>query len=467
MNNRNVIDELTPIFYPKAIALIGISNSFTNVGQMFLHSLLSAGFNNIYPVNPKGGEMAGIKIYPTISEIPANIDLALITLPRELALDATKECVKKGVKCLVLFSGGFGEAGPAGRKLEEEIVLIARKSGTRIMGPNCVGPYNPSAKLIPQYILPRESGPVGIISHSGFLLYYLIMSVTDSGLLPSKGVSCGSDCDLTCVDFIDYLGQDPDTKVIIAYLEGIREGARLLHVARETSKRKPIIVYKGGQTDAGIRTSASHTGTLAVPTAIWETLCKQTGIISVDSFEQLIDTTRALCHLPPTKGNRVAIITTPGGLAVTAADACHQLGLQIPRLAPETQKELSEILESVGTSAINPVDLGMIGALHPDTYMKEAIRIVTKDPNIDMIMTAFTGPPFDDDEKDKRIADLILNEIAAGGKPTVICGAVPQGWPRGELRFIERSNVPVYPDPRRAAVALAKLSEYSDFLRDF
>ncbi len=467
MANRSIIDELSPVFYPKSIALVGISSSFTNVGQLWLHSLLSVGYTNIFPVNPKGGEMAGLKVYSSVSEIPEEIDLALLTLPRESVVEATRECAQKRVKCIVLFSGGFGEAGQEGRELEEEIVRIARQGGTMVMGPNCVGPYNPSGNLIPQFILPKESGPVGIISHSGFLLYYLVMSVTDAGLLPSKGVSCGSDSDLTCVDFIDYLGQDPDTKVVVAYLEGIRDGERLLKIGREASLRKPVIVLKGGHTEAGMEASASHTGTLAVSTSIWKTLCSQTGIISVDSFEQMMDTMQALYHLPRTKGRRVAVITTPGGLAVTAVDACCQLGLEIPSLTNETQEQLSAIVESVGTNVNNPVDLGMIGALQPERYMKEAIRIVAKDPNVDMILTAFTGPPGDDDVRDKQVADMLLDEIAAGGKPTVICGAIPQGWPRGELRFMVGRDVPVYSDPKRAATALAKLSEYSEFLNSF
>jgi acetyltransferase len=290
------------------------------------------------------------------------------------------------------------------------------------------------------------------------------MSVADTGLLPSKGVSCGSDSDLTCVDFLEYLGQDPGTRVIAAYLEGIRDGDRLLRSAREISQVKPIVVLKGGHTDAGIRASASHTGTLAVSTRIWKTLCSQTGIVSVDSFEQLLDATLALHHLPRTKGRRVGIITTPGGLAVTATDACSQLGLEIPALLPETRRELSGLVEHMGTSVNNPVDLGLIGALAPEKYVKEGIRIVAKDPNVDMIIAAFTGPPGDDDEKDRRVADLIISEIEAGGKPTVICGATPQGWPRGELRFLSKSKVPVYPEPRRAAYALAKVAEYSEFL---
>ena len=462
--NANILDELAPVFEPKSIALVGISNTAVNVAYMFLQSLIDAGFPRIYPVNPKGGEMMGLKVYPSIGDIPERVDLAICTVPRDAVPAVIRECADNGTGAAVLYTAGFSEMGPEGKEFEEEVVRIARAGGTRIVGPNCIGPYNPSARLVPVSILPKESGTVGVISHSGFLFYYLLMSVADTGLLPSKGVSCGSDSDLTCVDFLEYLGQDPGTRVIAAYLEGIRDGNRLLRSAREISRAKPIVVLKGGHTDAGIRASASHTGTLAVSTRIWKTLCSQTGIVSVDSFEQLLDATLALHHLPRTKGRRVGIITTPGGLAVTATDACSQLGLEIPALLPETRRELSGLVEHMGTSVNNPVDLGLIGALAPEKYVKEGIRIVAKDPNVDMIIAAFTGPPGDDDEKDRRVADLIISEIEAGGKPTVICGATPQGWPRGELRFLSKSKVPVYPEPRRAAYALARLAEYSEFL---
>jgi acyl-CoA synthetase (NDP forming) len=463
--NKNIREQLEPLFSPKAIALVGISEVLTNVSYLFLNTLLEVGFSKIYPVNPKGGELLGVKVYPSIKDIPGEVDLALLTVPRKAVPGILRDCAEKGVKGAILYSGGFSESGPEGKKFEERIVRIARKGGTRIIGPNCVGTYNPSAKLIPQAILPKESGPVGVISHSGFLFYYLVMLIADRGLKPSKGVSCGSDCDLTCVDFLEYFGQDPNTKIIVAYLEGIRDGKKLFRVARKISPTKPIIVLKGANTDAGRKASESHTGTLAVPTAIWKSLCSQAGIISVDSFEQMMDTMVALHHLPRAKGRRVGIITTPGGLAVIATDVCHELGLEIPMLTAKTRRQLAGVAESIGTNVNNPVDLGLLAALAPDHYIKEAIRIVARDPNVDMMLVAFTGPPFDDDVKDKKVAEILLKEIAEGGKPTVICGAIPQGWPRGELRFIEKSCVPVYPEPKRAAYALAKLTQYSEFVR--
>lgn len=461
----SIREQLDPLFYPRSVALVGISDVFSNVGNMALHSLLDAGYENVYPVNPKGGKINGREVYTSIRDIPGEVDLAILTVPREAVPAVIAECAEKRVKGAVLYTGGFGETGEEGARLQEEIVRTANSGGTRIIGPNCLGPYNPSARLVLQSILPRENGPVAVISHSGFLFYYLLLSVAETGIMPGKGVSSGSDSDLTCVDFIDYFGEDPEIKVIVAYMEGTRDGKKLLRVARRVSARKPIIVLKAGSTEAGRKASASHTGTLAVPAATWKAICDQTGIISVETFQQMMDLVPALYHLPHPRGRRVGIVTTPGGLAVTAADACNDLGLEVPGLEPRTRRQLDRIVESVGTSVNNPVDLGMIGALSPERYMKPAIGIVGSDPNVDMILAAWTGPPFDDDEQDKRIAGLILDELANTGKPAVICGAVPQKWPRGELRFLDKSSVPVYPEPRRAAYALAVLARYSEFVR--
>ncbi|MBE0480142.1 MAG: CoA-binding protein [Dehalococcoidia bacterium] len=460
---HDIIKELEGIFYPRSVAIVGVSEKANNLGYRWLKSLLDAGFPRVYPVNPKGGEMHSQKVYGSISEIPGHVDLAILIIPREAVPGVARECAEKGTKGIVLYTSGFGESGADGRRLQEEIVRIARRGGTRVMGPSCLGPYNPSAKLITQYVLPRQAGSVGVISHSGFLFNFLLMSVTATGIGPSKGVSCGSDCDLSFVDFLEYLGQDEQTKVIIGYLEGISDGKRLLRVAREISKRKPIIILKGGETETGRRASASHTATLAVPSAVWKSVCSQTGIISVDSFEELIDTLRALHYLPRTAGNRVAVVTAPGGLAVTASDACQKLGLELPRLTRRTRGALASLVGGLGTNVDNPIDLGPMGAMAAAYYVGEAVKLAIRDPNIDMLLTAYIGPPTFDEAKDRETAEDFVREIGAVGKPAVFSGASLQGWDRGELKFLAENRIPVYPEATRAARALARLVEYSEF----
>ena len=408
----------------------------------------------------------GVKVYPTIQEIPSEVDLAVLTVPRAALLDVIRECSRKGTKAVIIYASGFAETGPEGIRLQEEIVRAAQEGGTRVVGPSSLGSYNASARFASQHILPRESGPVGVISHSGYLFYYLLLSVASRRLGTSKGISCGNDADLTCVDFLEYMGQDPDTKIIVAYLEGIGDGRRLFDVARETSRTKPIIVLKGGKTDEGNRVSASHTGTLAVPAAVWRALCRQTGIISVESFALMMDTMVALCHLPRSQGKRVGIISVPGGLAVACTDACIEMGLEVPRLSPETRKRLAGVVESVGTSINNPVDLGPSAPYRPDYYVKESFAIVAGDPNVDMILMALPGMALKlDESRDRVVADLLIKQIAAASKPTVICSSKVQGWDGGEMKYLAESNLPVFPDVKRTVRVLAKLAEYGEFLK--
>lgn len=457
--------QLERIFNPKSIAVVGASEREYNLGYRWLQTLQDVGFPALYPVNPKGGEMLGLKVYPSISDIPGDLDLALLLIPRQAVPQVAQDCAAKGAAGIVLYTSGFGEAGHEGKALEREIVSIARQGGTRIMGPSCLGPYNPSAKLITQYPHPREAGAVGVISHSGFLFNFLIGCVTRTGIGPSKGVSCGSDCDLTFVDFLEYLGSDTQTEIIVAYVEGIRDGKRLLDIARRISRDKPIIVLKGGDTDVGMKASASHTGTLAVPSEIWDSICRQTGIITVDSFEEMMDLVTALYYLPKPAGRRVGIITSPGGLAVTAADACRKLGLEVPNLTSASQERLADLAGTLGTNLKNPVDLGPMGAMAAHRYVTETIPIVLADPNIDMLLVALIGPKTDDDTKDAQVAETMLQHIRTHGKPTVFSGSSLMGWDRGELKFLARAGVPVYPEARRAAYALSELVRYSEFIK--
>lgn len=464
--NQKLLEQLEAIFNPSSVAIVGVSNKEYNLGYRWIKSLQEAGFPTLYPVNPKGGEMLDLKVYPSITDIPGEVDLAMLLIPREAVPQVARDCARKRVKGIVVYTSGFRETGPEGRKLEEEVVEAAHEGGTRIIGPSCLGLYNPSAKLITHYAFPRKAGAVGVISHSGFLFNYMVSSVATTGIGPSKGVSCGSDCDLSFVDFLEYLGHDRQTKIIVAYLEGVEDGRRLLKVAREVSRQKPIIILKGGGTEIGKEMSASHTGTLAVPAVVWDALCRQTGIISVDSFEEMIDSVIACFYLNRPEGKRVGVIAAPGGIAVSAADACSKLGLELPRLSSETQQQLASLVGTRGTNLKNPVDLGPMGAMAADRYVKDAIQIVAKDPSIDMLLVSFIGPKTSDEAKDAKSTEGLLNAVRQGGKPTVFSGASLQGWDRGELKFLQQDSVPVYPEARRAAYALARLAEYSEFTRN-
>jgi len=457
--------QLDRIFNPKSIAVVGVSEREYNLGYGWLHTLQDVGFPTLYPVNPKGGEILGLRVYPSVVDIPDDLDLAILLIPREAVPQVVEDCATKRTAGIVLYTSGFGEAGSEGKALEHEIVRIARQGGTRVIGPSCLGPYNPSARLITQYPHPREAGAVGVISHSGFLFNFLIGCVARTGIGPSKGVSCGSDCDLTFVDFLDYLGTDNQTEIIVAYVEGIKDGQRLLKIARKISSSKPIIVLKGGDTDVGMTASASHTGSLAVPCEIWDSTCRQTGIITVDSFEEMMDLVTALYYLPKSAGRRVGIITSPGGLAVTAADACRKLGLEVPNLTTLSQERLADLAGTLGTSLRNPVDLGPMGAMAAHHHVTQAIPIVLADPNIDMLLVALIGPKTDDDTKDAQVAETMLQHIRTYGKPTVFSGSSLMGWDRGELKFLARTGVPVYSEARRAAYALSELAKYSEFTK--
>jgi acyl-CoA synthetase (NDP forming) len=463
--DQSLRDQIERIFAPRSVAIVGVSEREYNLGYRWMKTLLDVGFPTVYAVNPRGGEILGQKLYRSIGDIPGEVDLAILLIPRAAVPKVAEDCARKGTKGIVLYTSGFGEASAEGKELEREIVSIARRGGTRIIGPSCLGPYNPSARLITQYPHPREAGAVGIISHSGFLFNFLVSSVAETGIGPSKGVSCGSDCDLSFVDFLEYLGKDPQTKAVVAYLEGVEDGKRLVRVGREVSMKKPVIILKGGETEIGMEASASHTGTLAVPAVMWRTLCRQTGIISVESFEQMFDTLVALYYLPRPAGRRVGIITSPGGLAVTSGDACTRYGLEVSRLTADTQEQLAELVGTLGTNLRNPVDLGPMGAMAADRYVRDAIRIVGGDPNIDMLLVAFIGPKTSDDSKDEKSARAMLDEIEKAGKPAVFSGASLQGWDRGELKFLRQYNVPVYSEARRAAYALSRLAEYSEFVR--
>jgi len=444
----DILAKLERIFYPRGVAVVGASNREGNFGRFFLDSFIQLGFKKLYVVHPTEKEVLGIKAYPRVMEISDEVDLAVVVSPVETVPQVVAECTEKGVKGVVIFTAGFAEKGDEGRRLEQEMVGIARRGDTRIIGPNCMGIYCPSSGLSNFPGVSKESGPVGMISHSGSLANMLTMAAVGQRIRFSKVVSCGNECDLNAVDFLEYLGQDPETRIIIAYLETIKGGRRFCQLAREISKEKPIIVWKGGTTERGARAAASHTGALAGSNQIWRAVFAQTGIISAHSAEEMLDYLQAFYYLALPKGKRVAIVSGPGGPAVATSDACVESGLELGELSDNTKKRIAELIPPVGTSIDNPIDLGMGSAFNPQWYI-ESIRALGEDREVDMLLIIGGSwlPNF---------GDMVLEAVKRVNKPAAFVSM-------GLLPIVSTEGIAIYPDGRRAAMALGKLVEYRRF----
>ena len=453
---KNIFAELDPIFHPKSLALIGASGKPGKIGRLFMERFLDTGFRELYPVNTGEGQVLGVKAYPNILDIPYPVDMALVLTPTGSALQAVKECTAKGVKLIVITTSGFGETGEKGKALELEMVRIARQHGTRIIGPNCVGIYCPSARLTFVLEAGKEPGSVGVVSQSGFFADYLTFVASANGIRFSKAISCGNEADLKAIDFLEYLGEDPETEMIVAYMEGVTDGRRLYNLSREISRKKPIIVWKGGMTPGGAHAAGSHTGALAGSRRVWEGALRQAGVVSVRSFEEVLDCLYAFYLQPLPKGRRVAIMSGPGSTAVATTDSCAELGLEVPRLSARTVKRLREVLPPVGVSAHNPVDLGLASVVGPHLY-GDAVRILAKDENTDMmLLIGGVGG--------ERLCTIVAEALAEAHtkKPLVVAvmAGTTQSLGRDIPLFLDR-GISVYPEPLRGAKALSRLWEYA------
>jgi acyl-CoA synthetase (NDP forming) len=453
------VQQLHSICNAESVALVGASDKEGSFGRLFLEGLRDAGCRRIYPVNPRRDEILGIKTYPSISEVPDEIDLAILLTPTGVVLDLVKECVANKVKGAVVFASGFGELGSEGRELELEIGRVGREGGTRVVGPNCIGLFNPRAGVItyPQVLMkgiPMEPGSVGGFSQSGSFVDYLVWFLAEKGLRFSTIVSCGNECDLAAEDYLEYFGADEQTKTIVAYMEGVKDGRRFFEVAREVGPKKPIILWKGGMSEQGARAAASHTGKLAGSEAVWRAMFKQAGIIDVTSVAEVVDCAVAFHFLSLPKGRRVAVIGGQGGTGVATADNCYALGLELPELSERTVARLREVLPPVGTSVGNPTDTGVASLLDPSLYEK-AIQIVADDEGVDMILVISTPVP--------ECLDHVAAAARAIDKPLAVSVyALPESEPQIYADLAAR-GVAAYPDPKRAVYVLARMAEYAAY----
>jgi acyl-CoA synthetase (NDP forming) len=453
--------DLERIFHPRAVCIIGSSSRAGSFGRLFLEGMMAMGFPAIYPVHPSEKELSGLKAYPNIKDIPVDIDLAISLVPRTEVLKVTQACSEKGVKGLLLFTSGFKEKDEEGRKIELEMAQIARAGGVRLIGPNANGLYCPAARIctFPGALmaggLPLESGKLGILSQSGSFADYTCQVLAGKNIRFSKVVGYGNESDLSAADFLEYLGQDKETEIIAGYLEGMKDGRRFYELARKISKRKPIIIWKGGVTETGARAAQAHTGSLAGSRQVWQTMFKQAGIISVNSIEEIGDCVTAFYFAPLPKGKRVAILSGMAGTNVGTADNCLMMGLEIAEYSENTLQKLTRILPAIGTTAANPTDIGAGVLVNPGLY-GEAAKIILADENVDMLIS-ITGP--DNPVSVQSLADAAQNAV----KPMVVSLFDIAGLVEPQIKFLREKQIPVYLDPKRAAFALAKMAEYAEY----
>jgi acyl-CoA synthetase (NDP forming) len=347
------------LFHPNSLALVGITTAETwHWTLTFLEGLLEIGFDRpLYLVNPKGGEIKGHKVHTSLKDVPGNIDYAIGLVNAQIAPKLVEECAEKGVKAIHFCTAGFSETGEEERvKLESELVEIARKKGIRILGPNCMGIYCPQSRLSFSPAFPKESGPVGVISQSGGNSIFLVRQAALRGIRFSKVISYGNACDINENDLLEYLASDVDTKIIALYIEGIKDGRRFRRAMEEATKEKTVILLKGGATEGGARAAAGHTAALSGSRTTWDALCKQLGIISVSSIEEMIDVLVTLLFLPLPKGRNAVLFGAGGGASVLIADEFGRRGVRVPPLPPDVIAQIREFTPIAGNILRNPVD---------------------------------------------------------------------------------------------------------------
>lgn len=341
-------------FMPGGVAFFG-SIKPGKIGFEILKSMKEGGFQGrVFPINPAGGEVLGYPVYTSLSELPGTAELAVISLPQRVIDDTIAQCGKRGIKAAVIISSGFSEVG--NHQAERDLVAVAKQWGVRIIGPNCAGLMNPWLHHFPSIEVRALAGHTAFITQSGALGGATLALAEERGFGFSKFVSYGNRCDVGDIELLSYLVNDPETRVIVLYIEGIDRGREFLRVAQTVSLRKPIVAIKSGRTQAGARAASSHTGTLAGIDQIYEAGFRKAGIVRVEGVEEMFDLCQALsqCSLP--KGNRVAVVTNSGGPGILAADKAERLGLDVSEPSPSLQENLRPHL-SAHASLKNPIDL--------------------------------------------------------------------------------------------------------------
>ena len=376
---------LEEVFSPRGIAVVGISSSRPSFGGSIVQGLQAAGFSHIYPVNPKSDEIMGLRCYKKVSDIPGIVDHVVVSIPAGAILELLKDCVVKGVRSVHFFTAGFSEKGDAeGLDLEKQMLAIAREGGFRIVGPNSTGLYVPKNGVVNTMNLPAEAGPIAFLSQSGGHAINVPLNSRTRGLRFSKVISYGNASDIDEVELLEYFSQDSETEIIAAYIEGVRDGPRFAEALQKAAASKPVVIYKGGITEAGARATMGHTASMTSSADVFHALCRQKGAIMVEDEEELIDALVALRFIyPRPRGTNVGLVGAGGGPSVLASDQMEKEGLKLPVFSQEVQSKLKQYLPVDGSIFTNPLDTPNFNT--PDA-MSAALPVLTQTPDIDMLV---------------------------------------------------------------------------------
>ncbi|MBA3029130.1 MAG: hypothetical protein FP816_10020 [Desulfobacteraceae bacterium] len=460
---------LEEILHPGSIAVVGASP--TGRGGGFVTPLIDQGFKGpIYPINPKYDEIHGFKAYGRVTDIPGPVDFVISSIPATAILDLMDDCVAKKVKCVHLFTARFSETGRKdAADLEKELLRRAHAGNVRLIGPNCMGVYHPKQGMAFNENMPKQSGPVGLVSQSGQVVGEIVARSAVRRIFFSKAISYGNALDFNECDYLEYFAQDPETKIVLMYVEGLRDGQRFTKLLKETTAKKPVIILKGGRGKAGTRATASHTASMAGSRLLWESMIRQCGAVSVADIDELIDVAACFERIPKIAGRRTAVAGGSGGSSVQAADQCEEAGLDIIDLPRDIRETLKAEGSPIWDWINNPADFSI--AMGEEEAALRIMKLMAEHPDFDLFIL-FAMPPwrqtkdnFDLDQAMQRYTPVVST------KPAVV---VYQDWPRNmtpdkgwfdevseQIRGkFHEMGLPVYASVIQAARAAVKVVDY-------
>jgi acetyltransferase len=449
---------LDAFFSPDSVAVIGASSTPGKMGYILMDNITRYGYEGeVYPINPKGGEILGKQAYPSILDVPGEVDLAVIVIPAQYIPDVVDQCGEKGVKALLVISAGFREIGPEGARRERDVIARAQKYGMRVLGPNCLGLIDTISSLNATFAAGMpDRGEIAFFSQSGALCAAILDWSKEEGLGFSHFVSLGNKADVTEIDLLKAWEDDPHSKVILGYLEGIADGEEFMRAARQVTRKRPVIAIKSGTTQAGTRAISSHTGSLAGSEKAYEAAFNQSGILRAESVQDLFDFSEIFAYQPMLRGNRIAIVTNAGGPGILATDALDRAGLELARFSKATIAAMEQHLPSTA-NLYNPVDV--IGDARSDRY-RAALEAVLRDPGVDGAVVLLTPQAMTDVEE---IAHVVVDVAKRFAKPVVTSFMGGEVIQPGE-EILQQNHIPTYPFPERAVMSLGAMERYRRWL---